>query len=72
VPPEAESPDFRGERESVKGTHGGNDHPVRKEAQTMASRKGRRTRGSYRAYFTTRSGRRVYASDYGHKAWPIG
>ena len=24
------------------------------------------------AYFTTRNGRRIYASEYGYKAWPIG
>lgn len=25
----------------------------------------------YRAWFTTRNGRRIYASDYGYKGWPI-
>ena len=24
-----------------------------------------------RAYFTTRNGRRIYASDYGYQGWPI-
>ena len=37
----------------------------------MAHRKGQRKR-ALRAYFTTRNGRRVYASDYGYKGWPIG
>lgn len=27
---------------------------------------------SYRRFFTTRNGRRVYAEDYGYKCWPIG
>ncbi len=36
------------------------------------SRRGGSRRGTYRTYFTTRNGRRVYARDYGHKAWPIG
>mgnify|MGYP001591441610 CR=1 FL=1 len=26
----------------------------------------------FAAYFTTKTGRKVYAKDYGYKAWPIG
>jgi hypothetical protein len=38
------------------------------------SRKGGAKRGSgnCRAWFTTRNGRRIYASDYGYRCWPIG
>jgi hypothetical protein len=25
----------------------------------------------FRAWYTTKSGKRVYARDYGHKAWPL-
>lgn len=28
--------------------------------------------GLFRAFFTDKNGKRHYASDYGHKAWPIG
>jgi hypothetical protein len=34
------------------------------------ARKG--TRAKLRTWFTTRNGRRIYAADYGYKAWPIG
>lgn len=27
---------------------------------------------TFAAYFTTKNGTRIYAKDYGHKAWPIG
>jgi hypothetical protein len=27
---------------------------------------------TFRPYFTTKNGRRIYAKDYGHKSWPIG
>ncbi|HEX4952602.1 MAG TPA: hypothetical protein VF017_04300 [Thermoanaerobaculia bacterium] len=27
---------------------------------------------SFRAYITLRNGKRLYASDYGYKAWPVG
>ncbi len=39
----------------------------------MAKRSRRKVeRGTvYRPYFTTRNGKRIYASDYGHKSWPI-
>jgi hypothetical protein len=33
---------------------------------------GGRGSGNYRAYFTTRNGRRIYAVDYGYRAWPFG
>jgi hypothetical protein len=26
----------------------------------------------FRAYFTTKNGKKIYAKDYGHPCWPIG
>ncbi len=31
----------------------------------------RRNAKRFRAWFTTRRGRRIYAKDYGYKGWPI-
>lgn len=42
----------------------------------MAKAKGAKTKGrgekKIRPYFTTRNGKRIYASAYGYKGWPIG
>jgi hypothetical protein len=42
------------------------------EQNTIPQGQPRKRQGQGRAYFTSKSGKRFYAKDYGYKCWPIG
>jgi hypothetical protein len=53
----------------VNGTAG--NPAERRNGQMSRKAPAGRVSKRLRAYFTTRNGRRIYASEYGYKGWPI-